>query len=121
MIKILKNYILSVFIALAFSFSQVVNVSANSLNNNSQKEKVSIFVIGSKKEKEIVASSVLDFACGTKNEVAIEKGIEKVVFEPISLGFFTTVGALGFGFLTGSVAAILSAIIGWAIGSLKST
>ncbi|SPU26259.1 Uncharacterised protein [Candidatus Bartonella washoeensis] len=41
-----------------------------------------------------------------ENDAIIEGKIEKV-FEPITIRFFTTIGALGFGFLTESILAYL--------------
>ncbi|WP_179853406.1 hypothetical protein [Bartonella doshiae] len=60
-----------------------------------------------------------DFIYGVENEATNKEKIEKV-FEPITLGVFTEIGALSFGFLTGSVMAIFSAIIGWVIDKTKA-
>ncbi|WP_019223470.1 hypothetical protein [Bartonella rattaustraliani] len=116
MVKVFKNYTLSVFIVLAFSFSQVVNVSANSLNNNSQKEEVSVFRIGSKKEKEIdiVAPSLSHFTDGTKNEAAIEGKLEKVL-ESITIGNF------GIGVIIGYASCTLGMLLGWIISKIIMT
>lgn len=46
-----------------------------------------------------------------ENDAIIEGKIEKV-FEPITIRFFTTIGALGFGFLTESILGIFTEILG---------
>ncbi|WP_375616163.1 MULTISPECIES: hypothetical protein [unclassified Bartonella] len=118
MIKVLKTYVLNIFIAVAFLLSQVINVHANHLKNDAQWEAVSFIEQGETKTINIAALYVPSFTHKTKSESAIEGKYEKV-FEPITLGVFSTMGALGFGFLTGSVMSIFSAIIGWAIGKIK--
>ncbi|WP_375620660.1 MULTISPECIES: hypothetical protein [unclassified Bartonella] len=118
MIKVLKTYVLNIFIAVAFLLSQVINVHANHLKNDTQWETVSLIEQGKKKAIDIAALYVPSFTHRAKSESAFEGKFEKV-FEPITLGVFSTVGALGFGFLTGSVMAIFSGIIGWAIGKIK--
>lgn len=118
MTKGLKTYILNIFIAISFLLSQVINVHANHLKNDAQWEAISLIEQEKKNAVNIAALYVPNFTHGAKNESAIEGKFEKV-FEPITLGFFSTIGALGFGFLTGSVMAIFSGIIGWAIGKIK--
>ncbi|WP_273719001.1 MULTISPECIES: hypothetical protein [Bartonella] len=118
MIKGLKTYVLNIFIAVAFLLSQIINVHANQFKNDAQWETVSLIEQGKKRAVNMAALYVPSFTHGAKNESAIEGKVEKV-FEPITLGFFSTVGALGFGFLTGSVMAIFSGIIGWAIGKIR--
>ncbi|WP_208435151.1 hypothetical protein [Bartonella phoceensis] len=51
MFKVFKNYLLSIFVALVFSFSHVVHVHANYFRNVSQKGGVSISIIGNEKGK----------------------------------------------------------------------
>ncbi|EJF82509.1 hypothetical protein [Bartonella rattimassiliensis] len=118
MTKVLKTYVLNIFVAVAFLLSQIINVHANHLRNNTQYETVSL--MQQRKEKAITIAAFYgpNFNYKAKSEMNIEGKVEKV-FEPITLGVFSTVGALGFGFLTGSVMAIFSAIIGWAIGKIK--
>lgn len=118
MIKILKSYVLNIFIVAAFLLSQVINVHANHLKNDASWEAVSLMEQEKKEAINIAAFYVPNFTYGVKSESAIEGKVEKV-FEPITLGVFSTVGALGFGFLTGTVMAIFSGIIGWAIGKIK--
>ncbi|WP_039760268.1 hypothetical protein [Bartonella queenslandensis] len=121
MTKGLKTYILNIFIAISFLLSQVINVHANHLKNDAQWETISLIEQGKKNAVNIAAlyvQNVQNFTYGAKNVSTIEGKVEKV-FEPITLGFFSTIGALGFGFLTGSVMAIFSGIIGWAIGKIK--
>ncbi|PIT69502.1 hypothetical protein [Bartonella tribocorum] len=115
MIKKLKNYVLNIIVAVAFLFSQVVNVHAHHWKNDAQVETISLLEQGKKKAVSIAALYVPNFTHEAKNESALEGKVEKV-FEPITLGVFSTTGALGFGFLTGFVMAIFSGIIGWAIG-----
>ncbi|WP_455481059.1 hypothetical protein V3564_01355 [Bartonella sp. B12(2025)] len=121
MIKIFKNHVFSIFIVLAFFLSQIVHVNANYLKNSPQPKSASFSVMkqGKKETVNMAALHVPSFIHGEKNEIAIEGKIEKV-FEPITIGVFTTVGALGFGTLIGSVMAIVTAIIGWAIGKTQS-
>ncbi|GAA5099927.1 hypothetical protein [Bartonella acomydis] len=121
MIKILKNNSLNILIAAVFFFSQVINVHANYLKNHSQRESIAASVMeqGKKKVANITSLfAVPNFTSEAKNESILEGKIENV-FEPITLGFFSTVGALGFGFITGTIMAIFTGIIGWAIGKVK--
>ncbi|WP_208435149.1 hypothetical protein [Bartonella phoceensis] len=122
MVKIFKNNVLNIFILVAFFLSQVVSVHANYLRSNHQPDS---FVSVMEEEKNnainMVTFHLPDFTHEAKNENALEEKFEKVVFEPITLGLFTTVGAFSFGALTGSVMAIFSAIIGWAIGKTQAT
>ncbi|QEE08979.1 cytochrome c-type biogenesis protein DsbD, protein-disulfide reductase [Bartonella kosoyi] len=118
MTKGLKTYILNIFIAISFLLSQVITVHANHLKNDAQWETISLIEQEKKNTVNIAALYVPNFTHEAKNESVIEGKFEKV-FEPITLGFFSTMGALGFGFLTGSVMAIFSGIIGWAIGIIK--
>ncbi|MBB5073531.1 hypothetical protein HNQ69_000652 [Bartonella callosciuri] len=118
--ELLKNHMLRIFIMAAFFLSQVVNANANHLKNDPQHENIPVSVMeqGKKKTINIAAFYVPDINHGAGNEATIEGKIEKV-FEPITLGIFTTVGSLGFGFLTGFVMSIFSAVIGWAISAVK--
>ncbi|WP_142415809.1 hypothetical protein [Bartonella massiliensis] len=118
MIKVLKTYVLNVFIAVAFLLSQITNVHANHLKNDTQWETITLMEQAKKKAVNIATFYIPNFIHGAKNESTIEGKVEKV-FEPITLGVFSTVGALGFGFLTGSVMAMFSAVIGYAIGKIK--
>ncbi|WP_455466509.1 hypothetical protein [Bartonella sp. B39] len=120
MIKLLKNYVLSIFVAVAFFLSQIVNVNANHLRSSPQRGDVSVFVMGQEKKKEISTAAfyVPSLNYRAESQTDFEGKIERV-FEPITLGFFTTLGALGFGALTGSVMAVVTAVIGWAIGKIK--
>ncbi|WP_208440828.1 hypothetical protein [Bartonella raoultii] len=118
MIKVLTSYVLNIFIVIAFLLSQVINVHANHLKNEAQWETVAFMEQGKKRTINIAALYVPNFTYEAKSESAIEGKFEKV-FEPITLGLLSTAGALGFGFLTGTVMAIFSGIIGWAIGKIK--
>ncbi|MGF7156834.1 hypothetical protein [Bartonella heixiaziensis] len=122
MVKIFKNHVFSVFIAIIFSLSQIVNVNAYHLKNSPQKEEISVSVVKQDKKKAISMAALYlpSLNYGSENEALTGGKIEKV-FEPITLGFFTTTGALGFGFLTGSILGLFTGIIGWAIGKIKIT
>ncbi|WP_317992963.1 hypothetical protein [Bartonella gliris] len=120
MVKMFKNHVLSAFIAITFSLSQIVNVNANLSKNSPQKEDASVSVVKQEKKKAInmAALYIPSLNYGSENEAITGGKIEKV-FEPITLGFFTTIGALGFGFFTGSILGIITGIIGWAIGKVQ--
>ncbi|GAA5103472.1 hypothetical protein [Bartonella jaculi] len=121
MVKLFKNHVLSIFIAVAFILSQIVNVNANHLKSNPKKEEISVSVIeqGRKKATNMAALYIPGLNYGAENDAVIEGKIEKVIFGPITLGFFTTIGALGFGFLTGTIMGIFTGILGWGIGKTK--
>lgn len=122
MIELFKNYMLNIFILFAFFLSQVINVNANHLKNYPEIESFSVSVIEPEKKKTNNIATLLyvpNFTDTGQNKAALEGKVEKV-FEPITLGVFSMIGALGFGFLTGSIMATFTAIIGWAIGKTKS-
>ncbi len=106
MVKIFKNYILSAVMAIVFSFSQVVSVNANYLINDSQKEKISVFVIESEKGKTIntVAFHVPTVSYGEKNGALVEGKVEDVV-ETVTI-------AMGL-LVVGYALNIIGSIIGW--------
>ncbi|KEC55377.1 hypothetical protein [Bartonella koehlerae] len=120
MIKVFKNHVFRVFIAVFFSLSQIINAHANHLRNSPQQENISVSVMeqGKKKVINMATFYVPSFTYEAKNEPALEGKIEKV-FEPITLGIFTTVGALSFGFLIGSIMGMFTGILGWAVGKTK--
>ncbi|WP_455478589.1 hypothetical protein V3565_01600 [Bartonella sp. B10] len=120
MFKILKNNVLAIFISITFFLSQIINVNANYSKNNTHQSDILALVMeqSSNKAKNIDTLYVPNLDYGVENEAAIEGKIEKV-FEPITIGIFSTMGAFGTGFLTGSVMAAVSALIGWAIGIIK--
>lgn len=115
-----KNHVLTIYIAVAFSLTQVVNVNANNVRNASQQESIPVSIIeqGKKKAISMAALYVPSLSYRTENEALIEGKIEKV-FEPITLGFFTTIGALGFGIFTGTFMGIITGILGWAISKFQ--
>ncbi|WP_375622298.1 MULTISPECIES: hypothetical protein [unclassified Bartonella] len=117
MTKVFKNHVLSTFIAIAFLLSQIVNANANHLNSSFQKENVSVSVIEKATNMATLYISNLNYGVG--NEDGIEGKFVKV-FEPITLGAFTTIGAYIFGGLTGLVMSVFSAMLGGGIArSLK--
>ncbi|WP_375665407.1 hypothetical protein [Bartonella sp. TT121SHDZB] len=109
MTKVFKNHVLSTFIAIAFFLSQIVNVNANHLNNSLPKESVSISVIEKATNMATLYISNLNYGVG--NEATVEGKFVKV-FEPITLGAFTTIGSYIFGGLSGFVMAAVSAMLG---------
>ncbi|WP_208437851.1 hypothetical protein [Bartonella taylorii] len=106
MVKVFKNYILSAVMAITFSFSQVVSVNANYLISNSQKEKISVSVIESEKEKAInmAAFHVPTVSYGEKNGAPVEGKVENVV-ETVTV-------AMGL-LVVGYALNIIGSIIGW--------
>ncbi|WP_034987619.1 hypothetical protein [Bartonella florencae] len=121
MMKLFKNNILNVLITTFFFFSQIINVQASHFKNDSQRENIVASVMEKSEKKAVnVASlfSIPSFTHHAKSEATAEGKIEKV-FEPISLGLFSTMGALGFGSLTGVLMSLFSGILGWAIAKIK--
>ncbi|PIT69499.1 hypothetical protein [Bartonella tribocorum] len=96
MMKIFKNYVLSVFISSTFFISQTVNVNANYLINEAQKEKISVSLMKQVKnaKSDVVFTTfsyVPSISYQTENEITGEGKFEKVI-EPMSIGmglFFT--------------------------------
>ncbi|MBX4336123.1 hypothetical protein [Bartonella raoultii] len=111
MTKSFQNYILSILITIVFSFSQIVSVHASHLENNSQKEKISITEQGMKNPINTISfyTSILNY--GVKHETPIEGKIEKV-FEPITIGTFGIGMALGYGSST------VGLFLGWLIAKM---
>lgn len=103
MVKVFKNYVLSLFIATAFSLSQIASVNANYLKNSSQHEASSVFSV---KQKAISMATLyvpsLNYEVG--NKTAFEGKVEKVV-EPLTVG----VGIM----VAGYAISFISSIIGW--------
>lgn len=108
MTKLFKNHILSAFIAIAFSFSQIINVHANHLEKNSLREEVSITEQGRQNAINTAAFYISSFNHGVKNETAVEGKIEKV-FEPVTIGTFGIGIALGYG------STAIGLLFGWII------
>ncbi|EJF85766.1 hypothetical protein [Candidatus Bartonella washoeensis] len=90
-----------------------MNFNANHWRNNPQKEEVFISVIKQEKNQEtgLAVLYLPNLNYGMENDAIIERKIEKV-FEPITIGFFTTMRALGFGFLIGSILGVFTEILG---------
>ncbi|UTO27753.1 hypothetical protein [Bartonella harrusi] len=118
MIKVLKGHMLNILIAIAFSLSQVANTHANHLSNNAQQK--DIFVMESVKKKAINIATlyVPILKHRVRNEDTIEGEFQKV-FEPITIGTFTTLGAIIFGYFTGFFMSLFSGIVGIGIGKTK--
>ncbi|UNE54890.1 hypothetical protein [Bartonella machadoae] len=115
MIKMLKNHTLSIFIAIAFTFLQVVNAHANHLSSNAQQKDISVMKEIKKKAVNIATFYVPILKHGVENEDTIEGEFQKV-FEPITIGTFTTLGAMIFGYFTGLFMSLFSGLLGIGIG-----
>lgn len=81
MVKIFKIRLLSIFIALAFSFLQIVSVNANNLRHTSQRDNISFSVIEQEKKQAINTdtSYIPAVSYGTENGALAEGKVEKVV------------------------------------------
>ncbi|WP_273722969.1 MULTISPECIES: hypothetical protein [unclassified Bartonella] len=109
MVKIFKNYILSIFIASTFFISQTVNVNANYLKNDTPKEELSVSPMEQVKyAKSNVVSTAASYVPSvnykTENGTTSEGKFEKVV-EPMTIGM----GLL----LTGYAMSFIGSIISW--------
>ncbi|WP_375622819.1 MULTISPECIES: hypothetical protein [unclassified Bartonella] len=108
MVKIFKNYILSIFIASAFFISQTVNVNANCLKNDIPKEELSVLPMEQVKyaKSNVVSKTafyVPSVSYQTENGTTGEGKIEKVV-EPITIG----IGVLSAGYAISLIGSIIS-------------
>ncbi|WP_330169537.1 hypothetical protein [Bartonella grahamii] len=109
MVKIFKNYILSIFIASTFFISQTVNVNANYLKNDTPKEELSVFPIEQVKyaKSDVVSTTAFyvpsvnyQTESGTTGEGKVEKVVE--------------VMTIGMGLLfTGYVMSLIGSITSW--------
>ncbi|WP_455466511.1 hypothetical protein [Bartonella sp. B39] len=109
MVKIFKNYALSILIAYAFFLSQIVSVNANHLKNGHQKEVIAGFLMEQVGNASSQAVTMVTFYAPilgyeVKNGDTVEGKIEKIV-EPITVG----TGIL----IAGHVVSFISAVIGW--------
>ncbi|CAK01100.1 hypothetical protein [Bartonella tribocorum] len=108
MVKIFKNYVLSVFIASTFFLSQTVNVNANYLKNGSPKEEFSVPLMEQVKNAKSDAVSTTAFYVPsvnykTENGTTFEGKVEKVL-EPMTVG----VGLLFAGYAMSFIGSIIS-------------
>ncbi|WP_208435150.1 hypothetical protein [Bartonella phoceensis] len=117
MVKIFNNYVLSVFIALAFSFSQIVNVNAKYLNNDSHEKEFFVTEQRNENTVNIATFYATSLNYGVENEVPIEGKIEKVL-EPVTIGTFGVGMALGY--VTSAASMLLGLIIGKIVILIKS-
>ncbi|KEC55379.1 hypothetical protein [Bartonella koehlerae] len=100
--KVLRNQLLSIVTVSVFFLSQVANVHANYLENNSQAAApISVVEQGNKKTINMTAFYIPSLNHGTENEIAFEGKVEKVV-DIITLG----VGIMSAGY-------IISTVINW--------
>ncbi|WP_375665405.1 hypothetical protein [Bartonella sp. TT121SHDZB] len=106
MTKVFKNYILNIFIAIAFLLSQIVNANATQLNNSLPKESFSVSVIEKATNMATLYISNLNYGVG--NEATVEGKIEKVL-EPITIGTF------GISMLAGYGIGITGTLLAWPI------
>ncbi|WP_175869485.1 hypothetical protein [Bartonella gabonensis] len=115
MVKIFKNYVLSVFIVSTFFLSQTVNVNANYLENTPPKEEFSLPLMGQvKNAKADIVSTATFYAPSvsyqTENGTISEGKVEKVV-DPITvgMGLLFSVYAMNFiGTLVGGIKGIIA-------------
>ncbi|EJF87551.1 hypothetical protein ME1_01153 [Bartonella vinsonii subsp. arupensis OK-94-513] len=113
MTKLFKNYILNIFIAIVFILSQIVNVHANHLSNNAQREDISIIEQAKKKVTHMATLYVPSLNHGAKNEATVEGRVEKVL-EPLTLGTF------GLSVLVGYGTSIVGMFLAWMIKGIVS-
>ncbi|PIT69501.1 hypothetical protein [Bartonella tribocorum] len=100
MMKIFKNYILSVFISSTFFISQTVNVNANYLINEAPKEKFSVSLMKQVKnaKSDVISTTafyVPSVSYQTENGTTGDGKVEKVI-ELITIGTFGTGMAIGY-------------------------
>ncbi len=115
MIKLFKNYMLSIFIISVFYISQTVSVHANYLQNNIHREN-SFISLTEQNRKDAISTVFLytqNLNRGMKNEITIEGKFEKVV-EPLTLGTF------GIGMALGYVSSTVGMFLGWIISKIIS-
>ncbi len=111
MIKIFKNYVLIVFIALAFSFSQIVSINANCLKINSQKGEGFVTEQRGKNATNIATLYATSLNYGVENEAFIEGKFENVI-ERITIGNF------GIGMIIGYASTTVGMLLGWMISKI---
>ncbi|ETS07845.1 hypothetical protein [Bartonella henselae] len=105
--KVLRNQLLSILTISVFFLSQVANVHANHLENNSQPvAPISVVEQGNKETINMAAFYIPSLNHGTENEVAFEGKVEKVV-DIITLG----VGLMSAGYIISTVINWISQII----------
>ncbi|WP_317992964.1 hypothetical protein [Bartonella gliris] len=115
MIKVFKNYVLNIFIVVAFFLSQVMTVNANYLKNGPQREESSFSRMeqGGKNAINMAAFYLPSLNNEMENNVIPEGKIEKVL-EPISIGVF------GFGMAIGYASTALGLFLGWLISIIRA-
>ncbi|WP_409361674.1 hypothetical protein ACRPOS_001615 [Bartonella heixiaziensis] len=113
MTKLFKNYILNFFIVVAFFLSQIVNVHANHLSTNSQREDVSVIEQTKKKAIYTAALYFPSLKYGVEHETPVEGKFEKVL-EPVSIGIF------GLGVAIGYASTAVGLFFGWLISIIRA-
>ncbi|MBB5073532.1 hypothetical protein HNQ69_000653 [Bartonella callosciuri] len=118
MVKLFRNYVLSIFTAVAFFLSQVVNANANHLKNNPQHENIPVSVMEQRENKiiNIAALYVPGLSYGVENNSVAQGKIEKV-FEPITLGTFSV--GIAAGYATSMIGMLLGLIISAIVSYFK--
>ncbi|UTO27752.1 hypothetical protein [Bartonella harrusi] len=113
MTKLFKIYVLNIFIVIVFFLSQIVNVYANHLSNNAQREE--IFLIEQIKEKvtRITTFDIPSLNYEGTNVTTSEGRVEKVV-GPI----IVTIGTFSAAALAGYATTTVSMLLGWIIKNL---
>ncbi|CDO46451.1 hypothetical protein AT246_01045 [Bartonella henselae] len=105
--KVLRNQLLSILTVSVFFLSQVANVHANYLENNSQAAApISVVEQGNKKTINMATFYIPSLNHGTENAVAFEGKVEKVV-DVITLG----IGIMSAGYIISTVISWISQII----------
>ncbi|WP_375650420.1 hypothetical protein [Bartonella sp. OT172YNZD] len=112
MIKVFKNYMLNIFIVIAFSLAQVVNVNANHSSNNLQREDASVISQVKEKVTHIASLYVPNLSYEAKNGTTVEGRVEKVA-ETVIIGDF------GLSFLIGYLAPLVCFVIAAIINYIK--
>lgn len=115
MIKIFKNHMLSIFIMSAFSLSQIVNVHANYLQDNTHRENSFVSTIKQKRKDAIHTISFYTPSLNgdVEDVTAIEGKFEKVI-EPVTIGTF------GIGIALGYASSTIGMFLGWIISKIVS-
>ncbi|PIT69408.1 hypothetical protein [Bartonella tribocorum] len=108
MVKIFKNYVLSVFIASTFFLSQTINVNANYLKNDAPKDEFSVPLMEQvKNAKSDVVSTTAFYIPSvnykTENGTNFEGKVEKVL-APMTIGM----GLLFAGYALNFIGSIIS-------------
>ncbi|WP_455481060.1 hypothetical protein V3564_01360 [Bartonella sp. B12(2025)] len=112
MIKIFKIYVLNTFIVIVFFLSQIVNVNANYLKNNSQSNNISFSVMEQGRKKTVNMSAYVPGLIHEAENKAVTEGKIEKVLEPVTLGTF------GLGVFIGYASSATGMLIGLIVGKI---